>query len=257
VTSYNLNSSQLPSSNLRLQSTSSLLNSSTGLGNSSSNGNNSRPAPIITAGNTTRFSTTTAIINTPSGGSRRPDSTRVKPPNLFRKLTNAVPPPSTSELKRQGAGQDDLLPISLSVGDAQFVLDSVTGRWSSGGLSASVASSELVSAQQQQISALLDQVRMLEEKLLAKAKSSQSSYETEKKLIEMERNNLMLQEENQQIKFKNKLLLAMCAIAEGDYKQLCKEAGVEAITPQDRLKRAAGMGQTAGVATVGVGINRT
>ena len=53
---------------------------------------------------------------------------------------------------------------------------------------------------------------------------NKSAYELEKHSLELEKYNIELLNENERLKFQNKLLLAMCAISEGDYKKLCQEA---------------------------------
>ena len=53
------------------------------------------------------------------------------------------------------------------------------------------------------------------------------SLEWERRLLDMEKSNIQLLNDNGQLRFKAKVLTAMCAIAEGDYQRLCDEVGVE------------------------------
>lgn len=119
-------------------------------------------------------------------------------------------PPVTSGVEH---GSGDALPATIRLGDFTLVMDA-RGEWQ--------MSSALVSMYQSQITALESKVAQLEDERL-----SRNVFELEKSNIALERKQLDLQEENNQLKFKNKVLMAMCTISEGDYKSLCKEAGLE------------------------------
>ena len=131
-------------------------------------------------------------------------------------------PPVTAGVEH---GSGDALPATIRLGDFTLVMDA-RGEWQ--------MSSALVSMYQSQITALESKVAQLEDERL-----SRNVFELEKSNIALERKQLDLQEENNQLKFKNKVLMAMCTISEGDYKSLCKEAGLEPRAQKKPLPAAA------------------
>ena len=105
-------------------------------------------------------------------------------------------PPVTSGVDGAGAA----LPASIRLGDFTLVMDA-RGDWQ--------MSSALVSMYQQQISALEAKVAQLEDERL-----NRNVFELEKQNIALERERLAIVDENNQLKFKNKVLMAMCTISE-------------------------------------------
>lgn len=106
-------------------------------------------------------------------------------------------PPVTAGVEH---GSGDALPATIRLGDFTLVMDA-RGEWQ--------MSSALVSMYQSQISALESKVAQLEDERL-----NRNVFELEKSNIALERKQLDLQEENNQLKFKNKVLMAMCTISE-------------------------------------------
>jgi hypothetical protein len=173
------------------------------------------------------------------------------------------PPMITDETKKQAE-----FPVQIQLGDYKLQMDNSTGKWvllssnagplpspsplETNALSPTNAQQSVnnTNAQFTQLQTQLQQSQQtvieLQRKLAAaeqfnKTLSSNASnsgaaalYEAEKKSIEIEKANLTILHENNQLRFKNKVLMAMCAISEGDYKALCREAGIE---PRDRPKR--------------------
>lgn len=122
-------------------------------------------------------------------------------------LGKLKPPPTNL------AGSEDL-PLTLNLGGCTLALDPQRGEWN--------LAQAAVEMYQSQIALLEAKVEQLEEERMNK-----SVYELEKRTIELERERIRILDENNQLKFKNKVLMAMCTISEGDYKALCKEAGIE------------------------------
>jgi len=119
------------------------------------------------------------------------------------------------------------LPMHLTLGDFRLNLDNQTGRWT--------LADGLVQSLQDQIANLQQQLQLAEREkqtLLANPVNNSDYSESvildmERKQIELEKTNIQLLHENQTLKFKNKVLTAMTAIAEGDYRALCQEAGID------------------------------
>ena len=59
---------------------------------------------------------------------------------------------------------------------------------------------------------------------------------TEKQVIELKKQMVDLEEELDETRWKNKVLLAMCTLREHDYQLLCEEAGLST-AQRDRLRR--------------------
>jgi len=118
------------------------------------------------------------------------------------------------------------LPMHLTLGQYKLNLDPASGQWT--------LADGLIQTLQQQVATLQAQLELAErEKLTYSAQAQQADYsesmvlQMERKQIDTEKANLQLLHENNQLKFKNKVLSAMAAIAEGDYRALCAEAGVD------------------------------
>lgn len=105
----------------------------------------------------------------------------------------------------------DVLPAAIRLGDYSLAMDS-KGNWH--------MSSAMVSMYQQQITALEAKVAQLEDERLAR-----NVFELEKSAIALEREKLALMDENAQLKFKNKVLMAMCTISEVRGRRRKRETG--------------------------------
>jgi len=118
------------------------------------------------------------------------------------------------------------LPMHLTLGQYKLNLDPMSGQWT--------LADGLIQTLQQQVQTLQQQLALAErEKNTYSAQAQQAEYsesmilQLERKQIETEKANLQLLHENNQLRFKNKVLSAMAAIAEGDYRALCAQAGVD------------------------------
>jgi len=134
------------------------------------------------------------------------------------------------------------LPMHLSLGAYKLALDPASGSWN--------LADGMTQNLQNQIATLQAQLELAErEKLTYSAQAAQAEYtesmvlQMERKQIEIEKANLQLLHENNQLKFKNKVLSAMAAIAEGDYRALCAEAGVDIETRQSSSSQFSPMKQ--------------
>ncbi len=167
-------------------------------------------------------------------------------------------PPSVDEVKK-----NEMFPINMKLGDNRLTLDPNTGKWNLVGGSGQssdgppppdqAAKDAKIAEMQNQIAELQRQLADAQASKSASGDSSGQSaaptatasqlYEAEKRALEVEKFNVQVLHENNQLRFKNKVLMAMCAISEADYKALCKEAGIE---PKDRTKRIAAIQQAQG-----------
>ncbi len=172
-----------------------------------------------------------------------------------------IKPPAVDEVKK-----GEMFPMNLKLGDHRFTLDAASGKWYPTGSAPPVHATEPVgnpaelAAKDAKIAELQAQIvelqRQLADNQASKSAASPESapsavpsatasqlYEAEKRALEVEKFNVQVLHENNQLRFKNKVLMAMCAISEADYKALCKEAGIE---PKDRTKRIAAIQQAQG-----------
>ena len=152
---------------------------------------------------------------------------------------NRLPPPATHD-----ASSADL-PMSITLGQYSLQLDAQTGQWR--------LQEGLISALQQQVSALQQQLAvaqketaMVQQQAAAQqqgggsAVSGGDGLEWERRLLDAEKSSIQLLNDNAQLRFKAKVLTAMCAIAEGDYQRLCDEVGVENESSVRRVQSSSG-----------------
>ena len=151
---------------------------------------------------------------------------------------NRLTPPATHDVTSSD------LPMSITLGQYSLQLDSSTGQWK--------LQEGLIATLQQQVSTLQQQLLMAQkEAALVQQQSGQQSVgggavsgadslEWERRLLEVEKANIQLLNDNGQLRFKTKVLTAMCAIAEGDYQRLCDEVGVDNESSVRRVTSSAG-----------------
>jgi hypothetical protein len=108
-----------------------------------------------------------------------------------------------------------LPPMNIALGPFKLNLDAMSGRWG--------ISNEVFAQHNAQIKALQDKIALLE----GQGKRADQNGEPISS-IEAETRNVQLQMENAKLKFQNKLLIAMCAIAEGDYQKLAEQVNAAA-----------------------------
>lgn len=170
----------------------------------------------------------------------------------------ALKPPTTEEIRRH---PDSLFPMNLQLGEYKLSMEQQTGKWtllngSTNPISPSSAAtnqsnSAEIASYKQQIADLQRRLALItaEKDSLASARNNTNNNTTspsssssileleqrcltiESRSLEFEKRGIELLYENNQLRFKNRVLMAMAAISEGDYKELCKEAGIE---PKER-----------------------
>ena len=153
---------------------------------------------------------------------------------------NRLPPPATHD-----ATSADL-PMSITLGQYSLQLDSQTGQWK--------LQEGLITSLQQQVAALQQQLLVAQKETALSQQQqhaagvssgggvSSDSLEWERRLLDVEKSNIQLSNDNAQLRFKAKVLTAMCAIAEGDYQRLCDEVGVENESSVRRVSSGAAVG---------------
>ena len=154
---------------------------------------------------------------------------------------NRLAPPPVHDV----SGSD--LPMSITLGQYSLQLDGQTGQWK--------LQEGLIATLQQQVASLQQQLLVAQkEAALGQQPSQQASsvdgLEWERRLLEMEKSNIQLLNDNAQLRFKSKVLTAMCAIAEGDYQRLCDEVGVDNDSSVRRVQSAASDGRDKAAAAV-------
>ena len=137
---------------------------------------------------------------------------------------NRLPPPPVHDVPSAD------LPMSITLGSYTLHLDSSTGQWN--------IHDSLINTLHSQIHTLQQQLA-LTQRQAALTSSSPSPTTTsphpdvvldlQHRQVELEKVNIQLLNEVQQMKLKTKILTAMCAIAEGDYKALCEEVEKEGV----------------------------
>ena len=145
---------------------------------------------------------------------------------------NRLSPPSVLDVPSAD------LPMSITLGGYSLQLDASSGQWR--------IQDGLLQAMQSQISALQQQLALRDKEAALLSSSSPSVRgEDESRLLELERRgleleklNIQLLNDNNQLKFRSRILTAMCAIAEGDYRALCDEVGREADSAVRRVGSA-------------------
>jgi hypothetical protein len=146
---------------------------------------------------------------------------------------NRLPPPSVLDVPASD------LPMSITLGSYSLQLDAASGQWK--------IQDGLLQAMQSQITALQQQLQLKDREaaLLSSSSSPSLRAEDEGRLLELERRgleleklNIQLLNDNNQLKFRSRILTAMCAIAEGDYRALCEEVGREADSAVKRVSTA-------------------
>ena len=158
---------------------------------------------------------------------------------------NRLNPPPTHDVTSSD------LPMSITLGQYSLQLDSETGQWK--------LQEGLIATLQQQVNALQQQLLLAQKETALAQQQQQSgagsqslvgmagsdSVEWERRLLEVEKSNIQLLNDNGQLRFKTKVLTAMCAIAEGDYQRLCDEVGVDNDSSVRRVNSSAGSGKGA------------
>ena len=162
---------------------------------------------------------------------------------------NRLTPPATHDATAAD------LPMSITLGQYSLQLDSHTGQWK--------LQEGLIATLQQQVSALQQQLAMAQkETALVQQQQQQAGQpsiagadglEWERRLLEVEKANIQLLNDNGQLRFKAKVLTAMCAIAEGDYQRLCDEVGVENDSSVRRVNSGVAAGSGGGSVSDGRG----
>ena len=118
---------------------------------------------------------------------------------------NALKKPSTHDIPKTP------LPTDLTLGPYKLSLDQSSGQWKLG--------AEAFASYQSTISTLNNKINELE----TNKSLNLPIIENETKIINLERSIIELQKENATLRFKNNVLINMCAIAEADYQRLSTE----------------------------------
>ena len=154
---------------------------------------------------------------------------------------NRLTPPPTHDVTNSD------LPMSITLGQYSLQLDSTTGQWKlQEGLIATLQ--QQVSSLQQQLLVAQKETSMAQQQAAgvqgqsASSSSAADSLEWERRVLDLEKSNIQLLNDNAQLRFKTKVLTAMCAIAEGDYQRLCDEVGVDNDSSVRRVNSSAAGG---------------
>lgn len=110
-------------------------------------------------------------------------------------------PPATEDVMSADVDLLTQAGSTVRLGEVAVQMDPQNGRWQ--------MDNRLQEVYQKEILILEQKVAQLEDERLSK-----NVYELEKRNIALEREKLALMEENNQLKFKNKVLMAMCTISE-------------------------------------------
>lgn len=133
---------------------------------------------------------------------------------------NKLTPPPTHDVP------STTLSTHLSLGEYKLNLDQNTGLW---GLHSDTFKSYI---------AEIDRLKALNVKLEA----DQAPLVNEK--VQLKQRIQELEASNAELKFRNSVLINMCAIAEGDYMQLCSEAGVHPFMHENNFEEKKDLTQT-------------